>query len=262
MNTDRLIEALDNYFSRADRSIDDPERVAYRELLVREIDKLLDAHGTSSMQDRFTQRLKGIRKNPLNRFFDSTRPRMKIAWSGEAQKKLSTRQHQAFTLNEEERNYAKDLVVRVELISYAFDRLSELGIQHFEIERQMKLNQPDSRCIDLSIVRPSTLERDERWRKEVDIVMSFALYEIKSVVDMLIQWNVKVDTPELRYITKSRDRFLAHPRYGGVMRMARRGMSIPYDGGAGRRINNRSESMGSYNSGRLLNPIKVETPRR
>jgi hypothetical protein len=65
----------------------------------------------------------------------------------------------------------------------------------------------------------------------VDVVTSFAHYEIKSVADMLKQWGIKVNTPELQYLMKTRDRFLVHPHYGGVMRMARRSLAIPFDGG-------------------------------
>lgn len=234
MNIERLIEALDEYIARASMPKDDPERAASRGFLVKEIERLLQLLNRSllsTLEDRFTQRVSGIRKNPLNKFLDSVRPRMKIAWSAVAHQQITPTQYEALTLNEEERNYAEDLVTRVEMLSHAFDRLCELGVEHFEIHEEMKRNQPSPSGINRAIVSPSVLEREERWRKEVDVVTSFACYEIKSLADMLKQWGLQVNSPELLYITKTRDRFLAHPRSGGVTRMARRSMTIPYNGG-------------------------------
>src|SRR6266403_1480225 len=234
MSIERFIDALDEYLAKGDRSGDDRERSACRERLVTELAQLFESHDQrwlSLTEDRFSQRVKGIRKNPLNRFLEAVSPMTKIAWSAEAHRKVTPLQYEAFTRNEEERSYAMDLVTRVELLSYAFDRLCELGIEHFEIHEEMKRNQPSPHGINLALIAPSVLLREDRWRKEVDVVTSFAHYEIKSVTDMLKQWGLRVNTPELQYIAKTRDRFLAHPQQGGVMRMAHRSLSIPFDGG-------------------------------
>lgn len=234
MDAERFIEMLENYLAIASRSPSDPERRAARELLRSELARLPAANGLDAVlavDDRMTQRTKGIRKNPLNKFVDSARPCMKIGWRGGAQQKIAPAQYERVTLNGEERNFAEDVVGRVEQLSHAFDRLCELGVEHFEINELMKRNQPTPQGINLSLVNPSVLAREERWRREVDIVTSFAHYEIKSVVDMLKQWGIRVNTPELQYLMKTRDRFLVHPHYGGVMRMARRSLAIPFDGG-------------------------------
>ncbi|HYX27333.1 MAG TPA: hypothetical protein VE863_02105, partial [Pyrinomonadaceae bacterium] len=132
---------------------------------------------------------------------------------------------------EEDRNFAEDLVARVEQLSHAFVRLCELSNEHFVISEEIRRGQPHPNAIDLSKVSPSLLKRDQDWRAEVEMITSFAHYELKSVVDMLKQWGVNVDKPELLYIAKTRDRFLSHPQSGGVMRKPRRSISIPYDGG-------------------------------
>jgi hypothetical protein len=234
MDTERFVETLDNYLAVAGRPPNDPERRAARELLRSELERLPVANGLDAAlaaEDRITQRTKGVRKNPLNKFLDLARPRMMIAWSAAAQQKIAPAQYESFTLNGEERNFAEDVVARAEQLSHAFDRLCQLGVEHFEINELMKRNQRSPQAIDLSLVNPSVLEREERWRREVDMVTSFAHYEIKSVVDMLKQWGIKVNTPEIQYVMKTRDRFLVHPHYGGVMRMARRSFAIPFDGG-------------------------------
>lgn len=234
MSFDRLLDALDGYIATANHSKDDPARCASRELLIRRIDELLrpaDPDLLSTARDSFTQRAKGIRKNPLNKFLDQVRTRTTIAWDAAAQQRITVDRYASFTLNEEDRHYAADLVARAEVLSYAFDRLCELSVEHFEIRAEMKRNQPDPHSINLGIVGPSTIEREERWHTEVDLINFFAHYEIKSLVDMLTQWGFKVNSPELVYISKTRDRFLAHPRSGGVMRMGARSTSIPFDGG-------------------------------
>ena len=234
MDPERFIETLDNYLAVAGKPPNDPERRAARELLRSEMARMPVSNGldaTFAVEDRMTQRIRGVRKNPLNKFLDAVRPRVRIAWSAAAHQKIIPAQYEAFTLNAEQRNFAEDVVARAEQLSYAFDRLCALGVEHFEIDELKKRNQPSPRGIDLSLVNPSVLEREERWRREVDIVTSFAYYEIKSVVDMLKQWGIKVNTPELQYLMKTRDRFLVHPHYGGVMRMARRSLAIPFDGG-------------------------------
>jgi hypothetical protein len=234
MDAERFIETLDTYLAVASKPQNDPERRAARALLRSELARLPVTSGLEAalaVEDRVTQRTKGVRKNPLNKFLDSARSRLKIAWSAAAQQRIAPAQYEGFTLNGEERNFAEDVVVRAEQLSYAFDRLCELGIEHFEINDLKKRNQLSPQGIDLSLVNPSVLEREERWRRDVDIVTSFAHYEIKSVVDMLKQWGIKVNTPELQYLMKTRDRFLVHPHRGGVMRMARRSLGIPFDGG-------------------------------
>jgi hypothetical protein len=67
---------------------------------------------------------------------------------------------------------------------------------------------------------------------ELHLITSHCFYEAKSVCDMLKTWDVDLNgRAELRFLLKSRDRFLAHPRLGGVMRLAHRSYSIPFDGG-------------------------------
>jgi hypothetical protein len=168
--------------------------------------------------------------NPLREFLDDVEPTISLAWDAEAQQ-LSAENAAAFTANEEERHFAADIVTRVTLLSHAYDRLCELGIDWLEIWRGITQEQPHPHAVNLSIVDKSLLRRKTLCEREIHLVMSFLYYEIKSVMDMMKQWGVLVTTGELRYLTKVRDRFLAHPQQGGVMRFANASMSFPEDGG-------------------------------
>jgi hypothetical protein len=169
--------------------------------------------------------------NPLNSFLNSVQATRRIGWGAAAQQAVRPDQYAALTLNQEEINYASDILMRVEMLSFVYDRLCELRLDYFDIHEAMCKNQTHANSIDLSKVSPADLERDRRWKLEVDIITTFAYYELKSIVDMLRGWGIQITGAELEYILKSRDRFLAHPCYGGVMRLAHRGRSIPHDPG-------------------------------
>ena len=232
MDGKEFIRALDRYLATANLSLDDPARAGARAALESAADKLGAENAVNqTLADRVTRQIKGARRNPFNKFLTIARPKMRIAWSAAAQQQINPGQYESFTQNAEERNFAQDIVERVERLSYAFDRLCELGIEHFDIHEQMTQNQPSPGGIDLSRVSPSVLEREARWRREVGMVTSFVHYEIKSLVDMLKQWGVDAGSPELLYLNKTRDRFLVHPQHGGVMRLALPTISIPHDGG-------------------------------
>lgn len=139
-------------------------------------------------------------------------------------------QYEALARNDEERNYCQDIIARVGLLADAYDKLCSLGPEHFEIREAMQENQAGS-GIDLSKVNPLVLQRERRWRSEVDQSSSLFYYELKSVLDMLKGWGVVIAGAELDYAAKTRNWFLAHPQYEGVSRRSARSVGIPSDGG-------------------------------
>ncbi len=170
--------------------------------------------------------------NPFNTFLLSVESAMRIAWRAAAQQAIDRSRYEEFTRNFEERNFSHDVVDRVEHLSYCFDRLCELGLEYFEIQDAMSQNQLSPQGINLSRVPPAVIAREENWKQELHVITAFAFYEIKSICDMLRSWDVELSgCPELRFLMKSRDRFLAHPRLGGVMRLAHRSYSVSFDGG-------------------------------
>src|SRR5215208_3816622 len=103
MSIERFIDALDEYLGKADRSCDDAERSASRNRLIRQVAELFqsqDQRLLSATGERLTQRIEGIRKNPLNRFLGAVNPLTKIAWGAGAQRKITPLQYEAFTRNE------------------------------------------------------------------------------------------------------------------------------------------------------------------
>jgi len=186
----------------------------------------------TNVEDRQVLLLHGVRMNPLNGFLLAVEPVMQIAWDGAAQQAVDRARYEEFTSNAEERNFSHDVVDRAGQLSYCFDRLCELGIEYNEIRTAMKQGQPNSQGVDLSLVPPAVLAREEKWVQELHVITGFCFYEIKSICDMLKMWGVNLDgCQELRFVLKSRDRFLAHPRLGGIMRLAHRSYGIPFDGG-------------------------------
>jgi hypothetical protein len=58
------------------------------------------------------------------------------------------------------------------------------------------------------------LQAQERWDLESDSLAFYIYYELKSVADILGQWNiVPTAGSALEYALKARDRFLAHPEF-------------------------------------------------
>jgi hypothetical protein len=182
-------------------------------------------------EDRHLLLVRAARMNPFNAFLLGCERPMSIAWSAVAQQAIDRSQYESFTVNSEERNFSHDIVDRITYVSYCFDRLCELGLEHFAIREEMNRNQPNSTGIDLSRVPPSVLAKEEKWKQELQVITAFIFYEVKSVCDMLKAWNIDLaGCPELLFLMKSRDRFLAHPELGGVMRLSHRSYGIPYDG--------------------------------
>jgi hypothetical protein len=155
---------------------------------------------------------------------------MKIAWSAAAQQALPPSKREALVRNDEERHYCQDVVARLGVLADAYDKLCQLSAERFEIDAAMNENQSGS-GIDLSRVRPSVLQRDRRWRSEVDAASSLFYYELKSVLDMLKGCGIAATRPELDYASKTRNWFLAHPQYSGVTRRAARLLRYSPDGG-------------------------------
>jgi hypothetical protein len=168
--------------------------------------------------------------NALRPVYEEGRQLMKIAWSATAQQALPPSQYEALVRNDEERNYCQDIIARIGLLADAYDKLCLLSAEYFEIREAMQENQSGS-GIDLSRVNPLVLQRERRWKSEVDQSSSLFYYELKSVLDMLKGWRVAIAGAELDYAAKTRNWFLAHPQYEGVSRRSARSVGVPSDGG-------------------------------
>lgn len=147
---------------------------------------------------------------------------------------LDPSRFEAYTNNAEGREYAADVISRVKSLSYCFNRLCELTPIAMEIHRAKRKNQTHPTGIDLDRVPPEILEQERRWKQEGETLTAFVIYELKSLTDMLRKppWSVSIPQgTELKYLLAARDRFLAHPRFRGVARIAPANIAFPVEGG-------------------------------
>lgn len=136
--------------------------------------------------------------------------------------------YSAFTRNSEERTFCTDLCDRVHRIAFAFDRLCELTDLDNEraAQRRQVLNEQDRYELTEEMLQSSG-----RWDVETDLLTFYIYYELKSVIDMIRQWNIEpTNGSDLEYALKARDRFLAHPEFCRVSPHSNRGKVIPQKG--------------------------------
>jgi hypothetical protein len=137
--------------------------------------------------------------------------------------------HAQFTKNAEERNFCADLAARVTRVAFAYDRLCELTTEYHHLKEQQ-----DGATDERGVYTFTTemLQADGRWNIEVDLLTFYAFYELKSIIDILDQWDIAPESgSELDLAVKARDRFLAHPELSRVAPNAYRGKAIPFAGG-------------------------------
>ena len=162
--------------------------------------------------------------NPLVGFLESSARLLDIA-GGE---NIRAEDYAAFTRNSEERNFCTDLCDRINRIAFAFDRLCELTDVHNEAAKERKRRIDEGGAFQLSA---EMLKEDGRWHVETDLLTFYVYYELKSVADMLEQWDsVPGSASKLEYALKARDRFLAHPEFCRVAPRANRQKSLPEKG--------------------------------
>jgi hypothetical protein len=162
--------------------------------------------------------------NPLGAFLGAGVALLNIA-GGED---IPPAAYAAFTRNSEERTFCTDLCDRVHRIAFAFDRLCELTEIDNTISRQRKERFDDLGQYQLTA---EMLQDGGRWDVETDLLTFYIYYELKSVTDMLRQWDLEPTSgSELQYALKARDRFLAHAEFCRVSPRANRGKCIPRKG--------------------------------
>ncbi len=109
---------------------------------------------------------------------------------------------QSFQDHRQRIQFLSDLVARVDVLRFAFDRLSSLT----------------SKLRRLRNITPWTQEADDAATAlEADTLLIY--YEAKSVVDMIGQLGIPLDPrSEIHYLCKVRDRFLSHMSLARIVR--------------------------------------------
>lgn len=131
-----------------------------------------------------------------------------------------------------ERRYVIDILDRVEMLAFAYSRLSALSGLYRDAEFQVDSTKRGTREEPLTWEVPDEIvwQRDCR-ALEGRVLVAFVYYELTSLTHMLLKGlNVPMPRGELQYLVKARDKFLAHPVFGGRVRNAHVAMSIPLVG--------------------------------
>lgn len=129
---------------------------------------------------------------------------------------------EAYAKNREELAFCGDLFDRVELLAHSYNDLLAATDLFDEMFR---------RQAGASEITLEELAREHACWLRVDVAVSMILYETKSIVEMLKQWQITVaPTSELAYLLKVRDRFLTHPQLRRIARKGYRGGAVPLRG--------------------------------
>ncbi len=167
--------------------------------------------------------------HPFETFLEAASSQMAISSPAAHTRSLlgySETEKEAYVRNKLEREFLGDLVERVKMIAFSYERLTDLTGEHGEIYAAIRAEQP-GHGIDLSRLSPDLLSRDTRWRLTAETLSAFIYYETKSVTDMIGGWRVINEASELGYFLKVRNFFLAHPSQSAFMRRPRRTIQIP-----------------------------------
>jgi len=146
--------------------------------------------------------------NPFASFLKAASRMLRIAGSSEP---IAGSDQSAYVRNSEERNFCEDVCDRIQRMAFAYDRLCELSVEHWDMSEELNRNRDENgRCE----ITPMMLQAQERWDLESDSLTFYVYYELKSVADILGQWAiVPAAGSAFEYALKARDRFLAHPEF-------------------------------------------------
>ncbi len=128
----------------------------------------------------------------------------------------------------EERRYVINVLDRVEMLAFAYSRLNALSGLYRDAENQIEGTKR------VTCEEPLTWEVPDEvvWQRdcralEGRVLVAFVYYELASLAHMLKALKVPIPKGELQYLVKARDKFLAHPLFGGRVRNAAGAMAIP-----------------------------------
>jgi hypothetical protein len=121
----------------------------------------------------------------------------------------------------EERRYLIDVLDRVEMLAFTHCRLIALSGLFRDAEEQMSATKHITRQEPLTWEVPDEIAWQTDYRAlEARVLVAFIYYELTSLAHMLRGLNVRISSGELQYLVKAKDKFLAHPMFGGRVRNA------------------------------------------
>lgn len=131
----------------------------------------------------------------------------------------------------EERRYLIDVLDRVEMLAFAYSRLNALSGLYRDAKGQVDAAKYVTCQEPLTCEVPDEVAWQTDYRAlEAQVLVAFVYYELTSLTQLLKGLRVCIPAGELKYLVKARDKFLAHPMFGGRVRNATGAMSIPQIG--------------------------------
>jgi hypothetical protein len=124
-----------------------------------------------------------------------------------------------------------DLIGRTRILNHCYSSLNDLTERYRESQARVKAVPPDHPGSNVKTIPPELVEEDELILLEIDSYLSLIYYEVTSVVRMLSQLGISIESAtELKYMVKVRDRFLSHVQLSGVRRGQAGGWALPEHG--------------------------------
>lgn len=137
-----------------------------------------------------------------------------------------------FEVNQRRLDFLQDLVSRVKVLAYCYDSICSLSNDWKNLQATIASLPPDSGQPNVRTVPKELADEEENWLVKLDAFISLIYYEVASLVRILEQLDVKVDSKsEVQYLVKIRNLFLSHVQLSSLMRGPNRGWSMPESGG-------------------------------
>jgi hypothetical protein len=126
---------------------------------------------------------------------------------------------EGFVANRRRLDFLEGLIGHFAIVTFCYESLCRLTEQLWRLDARKQALPIEPGRGSLRYI-PAELAAEEEGRLvEGDALTSLLYYEVTTVVSMLRQVGVAVDpASEIQYMTKVRDRFLAHSRLTGVAR--------------------------------------------
>jgi len=165
--------------------------------------------------------------NPFNHFIAEGKRLTELVYATEP----SDTHLDDFLINQKRIDYLRDIIARVAVLAHCYDAIYALTEQWNNRQECFQALPTDPGRPNTRTIPQDFQDEEEHWRVEVDAFTSLIYYEVTSVVRMLRQLDISIDSAsEVQYLVKVRDRFLSHVQLSGLARGAGCGWSIPRRG--------------------------------
>ena len=165
-------------------------------------------------------------EHPLFAFLEQAAPIMRVAPHAHTVARFRSSLPDGYVATLEKMRFWRDVVTRVELVNYCYQRLCELSPAFFKL-----LADEGLLGVGTITVSPKARAAKHRWELETDAMTVLIYYELKSVVDLLRQEKILFGVgSEMEYVLGVRNKILAHPQLDHLVR-SKGPSSVPWDGG-------------------------------